>query len=224
MSRGLGKVQRAIIEVLQAHDGSCGLHQLVREVYYPFDASIHRDLAHYRLLYADIQTRDRPAYVATWRAVQTLQRRGIARSVAVNVRRELADLLPRSERQWIKVELAEELRLPKTTLVVRNDQWSDPRRLTIARDWRAWAEREGYRPIQDEHMDTVQVGLEVWARRTWSEPYLVYAPALPGQTAPSLDICPSRERAQEAIAILQRLFVKWQSPPQDAPTQDVVLP
>jgi hypothetical protein len=131
MSCGLGNVQRKIIEVLQARDGSCALHELVFLVYAPFDPARDRDISTYKLMYCDLYKRDRVAYVATWRAVQTLKRRGIVTTVVVHLKPELAPLLPPAERQWIRVEFAEKLCLPDTTLMVTNDGWSDPRRLRL---------------------------------------------------------------------------------------------
>jgi hypothetical protein len=223
MSRGLGKIQRTIIEVLQAHNGTCGLRELVSAVYYPYDSATHQSVSHYSGLYSDIPTRDRPAYVATWRAVQTLKRRGIVQTTTVEVGPLFADFLPSRERRWIKVELAAELRLSETTLIVRNDGWIDPRRLMIASDWRDWAEREGYRLLEDTPSELVRIGVEVWVRKRRSEPYLVYTPALLGRLAPSLDICPSRAAVEQVITVIERLLLQGQSPAHEPPAYEDTL-
>jgi hypothetical protein len=207
MSRGLGSVQRKVIEVLQARDGSCALHELVFLVYAPFDPARDWDVSAYKLTQRDLYKRDRTAYVATWRAVQTLKRRGIVTTVVVHVKPEVAPLFAPAERQWIRVKLAEQFCLPDTTLIVTNDGWSDPRRLTIAQDWRAWAEQQGYRLLQHEPIAGAEAVLEVWARTARTDPYLVYVPPLPGRNAPSLDICPSRERAYQVLSISKQLFL-----------------
>jgi hypothetical protein len=208
MSRGLGNVQRKVLEVLQARDGSCALHELVFLVYAPFDGARDGDVSAYKLTYCDLYKRDRTAYVATWRAVQTLKRRGIVTTVVVHIKSELAPLLAPAERRWISVKLAEQFCLPESTLIVANDGWSDPRRLTIAQDWRAWAEQQGYRPLQHEPIAGAEAVLEVWARTARTDPYLVYVPPLPGRKAASLDICPSRERAEQVLSIVKRLFLE----------------
>ncbi len=219
MSRGLGKVQRKVIEVLQAGGGSCALHELVFLVYAPFDPARDLDVSAYKLTHCDLYKRDRAAYVATWRAVQTLKRRGIVTTVVVHIKPELAPLLAPAERQWIRVELAEQLCLPDTTLIVTHDGWSDPRRLTIAQDWRAWAEQQDYRPLQHEPIAGAEAVLEIWARTARTDPYLVYVPPLPGRKAPSLDICPSCERAYQVLSISKRLFLEAQTAQQELAAQ-----
>ncbi len=83
MSRGLGKTQRAILDALQASPaGFLEVTDLAARVYhaniYPADELADRDHDEYRRLYFFAhEAITRAEYVATFRAVQQLERRGL---------------------------------------------------------------------------------------------------------------------------------------------------
>lgn len=83
MSRGLGKTQRAILDALRTSpSGFLEVTDLAARVYhahiYPADELADRDHDEYRRLYFFAhEAITRAEYVATFRAVQQLERRGL---------------------------------------------------------------------------------------------------------------------------------------------------
>ena len=97
--------------------------------------------------------------------------------------------------------------MPGRLRILHPDGKADPRDTAIRHDWRAWAERNGYRqatsvPVADE---TQRIVLEVWQGAP-SELYLVYHPVLPGTSeSESLYFLPDREGAEQFLKAAQQL-------------------
>src|SRR5262245_19256655 len=75
VSRGLGKVQRAVVAALQPALGQTDLRTLVIDVIHPFVPTRHRDREWHYARYQRRSRDHRAEYMAAWWAVKTLARR-----------------------------------------------------------------------------------------------------------------------------------------------------
>jgi hypothetical protein len=143
---------------------------------------------------------NRAEYMAVWRAVKTLEQRGMVTTSQHRPDPELAQfLLPKDRRPWISVELVGYHPSHAPNIVVWRGDGPDPQAALIAADWRTWAEREGYQPIQQVPVEEAKIVVEVWWRDQPEDPYLIWLPASGSRRLSVLRVCPSQAAAQHVL-------------------------
>lgn len=157
MSRGLGRVQRAVLAALRQAGGRADIRTLVVAVAYPAHRADPVAPDHLYDDYRERVTRDDTVYQSVLRAVRRLEQIGMVRTSWQ--RASCLALVNRQEAHWKEVYLTSH---PTTAMMV------------VPVSWSCWAQEEGYQ--QQEVLRLTAAGeqvLEIWGRATTTYPYLV---------------------------------------------------
>lgn len=110
MSRGLGKTQRAVLDMLRQHTHGCEMTELARRVFhpdtYPADELFDADMGeHQRQYWKVCQLTTRAQYVSVFRAVQTLERAGLVET-EIKIPKPIMGYRPPGSVRWKLVKLS----------------------------------------------------------------------------------------------------------------------
>ena len=181
MSRGLGRVQRAVLDALRRRGGYADLRTLLVDIYYPQNRDDPLDARTHMLRYRARHRRNPSWYKHVQRAVARLEQLGLVRTEMLTV--STLAITDHHERRWKAVQLVE-LGIPPV--------------MVLPMSWYQWLGQEGY-TLVEEYSSIPAAGytLSQWNRDRAPSAYLLAVVAADPTQAPLLLPCATPEqRAQ----------------------------